>query len=469
MILEREQIQRYMRHIIMPEISGPGQKKLLDSSILIYCENISSCAVLLYYLSAMGIGKIACYAGNIDGMEFISRKVRGLNPDLQLRIIDVSGDRKADPSAGYNAVIRFYEKPVSMPEIDIADVPLIFTAVAGDCGYIKAVRPGESLEQAVAEINDLYAGHTESGYSSLFGNAYLGFNCILAAAEAVKVLLDIGTVSKQALQYNLATYTFNYGQVDDKKTEHNITVESAREKLSRARILIIGSGGLGSPAAYTLALSGIGTLGLVDFDTVEISNLNRQILHSTDTLGMPKVVSAESFLRALKPDIEIRTYEQKLSLENAEALISDYDIVIDGLDNLPNRYLLNDVCYFLKKPMLEAGVLRFDGLATTILPDVSPCYRCIFPETEDKSPIPACSETGVLGAVPGIMGTIQAIEAIKHLTGIGTPLVNKLLIFDALNTDFTLLDIDKASNCELCGTNPEIKSPRSYEFTCKDE
>ncbi|HYE84449.1 MAG TPA: HesA/MoeB/ThiF family protein [Clostridia bacterium] len=469
MILEREQIQRYMRHIIIPEIGGPGQKKLLDSSILVCCEGISNCAVLLYYLSAMGIGKIDCYAANIDGIELITQNARGLNPDLQLRIIDISGNQKLDLSVDYNVTIMFYEKAISNPEINIANIPLIFTAVAGGYGYIKTVRARESVGQVIDDINSLYADYKECSVCTLFGNAYLGFNCTLTAIETVKVLLDIGSVSEQALHYNLSTYTFACSQANNEKPEYSINLESAREELSRARILIVGSGGLGSPAAYALVMSGIGKLGLIDFDTVEISNLNRQILHSADTIGMAKVRSAERFLRTLNPDIELCTYEQRFSIENAEALISDYDIVIDGLDNLPNRYLLNDMCYFLKKPLLEAGVLRFDGLVTTILPGRSPCYRCIFPEAEDNSPVPSCSETGVLGAVPGIMGMLQAIEAIKYLTGIGVPLVNKILMFDAMKTDFTLLDIDKAVNCELCGTNPTIRTPKNYEFICKNQ
>ncbi|MGE5677016.1 MAG: HesA/MoeB/ThiF family protein, partial [Pseudomonadota bacterium] len=229
------------------------------------------------------------------------------------------------------------------------------------------------------------------------------------------------------------------------------------------------SGGLGSPAAYVLARSGIGKLGLVDYDTVEVSNLNRQILHSTETVGMPKVRSAERYLRTLAPDTEVCTYDQKFSAANAEEIVSEYDIVIDGLDNLPNRYLLNDVCYFIRKPFIEAGVLRFDGLATTILPDVSPCYRCIFPESKEQASVPSCSETGVLGAVPGVMGVIQALEAMRYITGIGAGLVNKIFIYDALNADISLVDVYRSHQCELCGTAPTIKTIKDYDFVCKSK
>jgi molybdopterin/thiamine biosynthesis adenylyltransferase len=339
----------------------------------------------------------------------------------------------------------------------------------GDYGYLRTVRVKENISPAIAEINNLYAANKECEHFSLFSTAYIGLNCTLAAIEAVKVLLNIGTVCEQALHYDLGTYNFAYGPIDHVKKESSISPETARKKLVEAKVLIIGSGGLGSPAAYALAMTGIGKLGLVDFDTVEISNLNRQILHSTDTIGMAKVKSAEIFLKRLAPDLEICTYNEKFSLENAEAIIADYDIVIDGLDNLPNRYLLNDICYFLEKPWLEAGVLRFDGITTAILPGKSICYRCIFPEVKDRGPIPSCSETGVLGAVPGVMGMIEAIEVIKYLTGIGVPLVNKLLVFDALTTDFNLLDIERSPHCELCGTDPTIKAPKDYEFTCKSK
>jgi len=469
LILEREQIQRYMRHIIMPEIGGPGQKKLLDSSVLVHCESISNSAVMLYYLAAMGIGKIDCYAENIDGMEFISRNAKGLNPDLQLQIADVPGIEEYDYTDNYDIIIIFYEKAVQSSRINATDTPAIYTAVAGDWGYIRTVRTKESISQIIDEINNLYAEIKNPEYFSLFSKAYLGFNCTLTAIEAVKVLLNIGSVSEQALKYDLSTYNFGYNQFNNAKKEYVINPENARKELSKAKVLIIGSGGLGSPAAYTLAMSGIEKLGMIDFDTVETSNLNRQILHSTDTIGMAKVKSAEIFLKRLNSDVEICTYNEKFSLENAEALIADYDMVIDGLDNLPNRYLLNDVCYFLKKPWLEAGVLRFDGLATTILPDKSICYRCIFPEVKGRGPIPSCSETGVLGAVPGVMGMIQAIEAIKYLTGVGVPLVNKLLVYDALNIDFTLLDIDRSPHCKLCGTDPTIKTPKEYEFVCTNQ
>lgn len=469
MILEREQIQRYIRHIIMPEISGPGQKKLLGSSILVCCDSISNSAVMLYYLAAMGIGKISYQAETTDGFEPIFQNAIGLNPDLQLQMADISGNNKSDVTAKYDAIIMFCEKAAPNLKINDMDTPLIFSAVVGDCGYIKTVRGTQNEAQVIDEITNLYIENKNYEHLPLFNNAYLGLIGTLTAIEAVKALLDIGSAGEQALQYNIANYSFANGPVSNKKAEYTIDLDSMKERLGKAKILIVGTGGLGSPIAYILAMSGVGRLGLIDYDTVEISNLNRQILHSTETIGMAKVKSAEIFLKKLNRDVEIRTYEEKFSLENAEALVSEYDLVIDGLDNLPNRYLLNDVCYFLKKPMIEAGVLRFDGLATTIIPDKSPCYRCIFPESADNSTVPSCSETGVLGAVPGVMGIIQAIEAIKYLTGAGATLVNKILIFDALHSDFSLLDVDKSPGCALCGTDPNITELKDNEFVCNDK
>lgn len=456
MILGRDQIQRYMRHIIMPEVGGPGQKILLNSSILILCGSISDSALLLYYLAAMGIGKISCYVEDTDGIELISENVGGLNPDLELLIADTSSDR----TANYDATIIFCEKSVENLKIDITNVPIVFAAVAGDCGYIRTIRTEDNINQTIDEINSFFINNKSYEYLPLFSKAYIGFTCTLAAIEVVKLMLGISGNKGKALQFNLATYDFNYGHIKNESVEYTSNLKAAREKLSKTKVLIIGCGGLGSPTAYMLAMSGIGKIGLIDYDTVEVSNLNRQILHSNNNIGMAKVKSAEQFLNRLNPAVEICTYNQKFSLENAEKLIADYDMVIDGLDNLPARYLLNDVCYFLGKTWIEAGVLRFSGLSTTILPGKSPCYRCIFPESKENSPVCSCSESGVLGAVPGVMGMIQTIEAVKLITGLGVPLVNKILYFDALYDEFTLFGVESSPNCELCGVKPTIPDLR---------
>lgn len=460
MILEKEQIHRYMRHIIMPEISGAGQKMLLDSSVLVCCENLGHSAFMLYYLTAIGIGRITCKTQNMTGSQGLSENLKGLNPDVKLSFID-SLDTKDD----FDTIIIFngIEETCLHKYIDKA-VPFIFAAVKNDKGLFRTAARKESYEEAMNEYKN-FCNKADSQVQ-LLNHPCNGLLGAFAAIEAVKALLHIGSLCEDPLYIDLWNYSFLNDDFD--KTQQWNTADYI-ERLKNSKVLIVGSGGLGSPVAYILAQMGIGKLGLVDFDTVDISNLNRQILHSTDRIGMAKVESAKAFLKELNPDIEICAYNQKFSKENAESLIKDYDIVVDGLDNLPTRYLLNDACFFLKKPLVEAGVLAFNGLATVIVPEVGPCYRCTFPEVEDTSAIPSCSETGVLGAVPGIMGALQAAEVIKQLMGIGETLINKIIMFDALSAEFTKLDIYKEDSCPLCGSNPTIDALKDYNFICSTE
>ena len=470
MILEREKINRYMRHIIMPEIGGMGQKKLLDSSILLYCDNLSNSALMLYYLTAMGIGKIHCHAGYALDKELLIQNLQSLNPHVEICITDNSYHQQAVQDSNYDTVIVSSEKAgINIDFSNLQNMPIILTAAAGDCGYLQTVNREKNLSLALDELNSFYLNNDNDQSASLFNKACISLLGTLAAIEAVKILLNIGCECKNALQFDLASLNFIYDENTLNPLKYSLKADQISKQLKKAKALIVGSGGLGSPAAYMLASMGIGRLGLVDYDTVEISNLNRQILHATDKIGMPKVKSAEEFLKRFNSEIDICTYDQKFSIENAEELIKDYDIIIDGLDNLPTRYLLNDICYFLKKPLIEAGVLRFYGLATTIQSDIGPCYRCIFHENTNSSPIPSCSETGVLGAVPGVMGIIQAVEVLKHLTGIGIPLVNKILMFDGLNLDIAVLDIYKDPSCALCGNDATIDSLKNYEFECNSK
>jgi len=462
MILEREQIQRYLRHILMPEISGRGQKKLLDSSILIYCHSLSNSALMLYYLAAMGIGKISCYTEDLTGIKFIKEHINKLNPDVDFSIVLETKDN-------YDAAVICCEKSELPSNICDWHIPTILSATSGDYGFLKSIILNKSIHGAIEEINSFYTKISNQQADTLFNKSCISLLGVLTSIEVVKALLKIGITQEETLQFDLYSYDFEYGKDLANVQLYNLDQENIIKTINKAKVLIVGSGGLGSPVAYMLASMGIGKLGLVDYDTVEISNLNRQILHSTDKIEMAKVKSAAEFLKRLHPEMAICTYEQKFSIENAEDIIKDYDIVIDGLDNLPTRYLLNDVCYFMKKTLIEAGVLGFKGLATTIQPDIGPCYRCIFPESSDNSTIPACSETGVLGAVPGVMGIIQAIEALKHLTGIGIPLQGKILQFDAMDLDITVLDIHKEPRCELCGNTATIHSLKNYEFVCTNK
>ncbi|MCL6648738.1 MAG: molybdopterin-synthase adenylyltransferase MoeB [Chloroflexi bacterium] len=238
-----------------------------------------------------------------------------------------------------------------------------------------------------------------------------------------------------------------------------------QKKLLRARVLLVGAGGLGSPAALYLAAAGVGTLGLIDFDLVDMSNLQRQILHRTSTVGRPKVESGKQTLTDLNPDVTVITHQVPLNAENALEIIPQYDIVVNGCDNFPTRYLVNDACYLLKKPLVDGSIFRFEGQATVYLPGKG-CYRCVFPAPPPAGAVPSCAEAGVLGVLPGIIGVIQAIETIKLILGLGEPLVNRLLLFDALEMSFRQVRLRRNPNCPLCGDHPTIHQLIDYEDFC---
>jgi adenylyltransferase/sulfurtransferase len=242
-----------------------------------------------------------------------------------------------------------------------------------------------------------------------------------------------------------------------------------QEKLLNSKVLVIGAGGLGSPAILYLAAAGVGTIGIVDFDVVDFSNLQRQVIHNTERVGTPKVESAKRTVEMLNPDVKVITYNTRISKENIMDIIKDYDVVLDGTDNFPTRFLINDACYFAGKPLVSAAMLRFEGQVSVFdyrMKEKSPCYRCLFPEPPPPGLVPSCQEAGILGSIGGIMGCIQATEAIKLILGIGEPLVGKLLIMDALSMDFRKVKLRKDPNCPLCGEKPVIKELIEYEQVC---
>jgi len=243
--------------------------------------------------------------------------------------------------------------------------------------------------------------------------------------------------------------------------------KQGQERLLSARVLIIGAGGLGSPSALYLAGAGIGKIGIVDFDRVSLDNLHRQILHSTSKVGIGKTESAKSALEALNPDIDIEVYNLRIDATNISDIINEYDIVIDGTDNISSKYLINDACVFLKKPLIHGGILRFEGQVITIIPDESACYRCIFTEPPKKGVLENCQQAGILGTVAGIIGTIQANEAIKYIVGIGEQLIDRMLFFDALSGSFRSIDVKRNKTCPICGDNPTITKLESHEFNCQ--
>ena len=241
---------------------------------------------------------------------------------------------------------------------------------------------------------------------------------------------------------------------------------AGQRKLKQASVLLIGTGGLGAPLGLYLAAAGVGHLGLVDFDIVDESNLQRQIIHGVSTLGKPKIESAKARLADINPLVEVTTYEANLTSDNAFDIMRPYDIVIDGTDNFPTRYLVNDACVLLGKPNVYGSIFRFEGQASVFAVDEGPCYRCLYPEPPPPGLVPSCAEGGVLGVLPGIIGTIQATEAIKLIIGQGNPLVGRLLLFDALDMRFRELKLRKNPDCPVCGANPTVTELIDYEAFC---
>lgn len=239
-----------------------------------------------------------------------------------------------------------------------------------------------------------------------------------------------------------------------------------QRKLKASSALVIGTGGLGSPVALYLAAAGVGRIGLVDYDVVDSSNLQRQVIHGTSTIGKLKVESAKAKLLDLNPDIEVDIYNEPYTSANAMRIAADYDIIIDGTDNFPTRYLTNDVSVFLGKPNIYGSIFRFDGQVSVFYAKEGPCYRCLFPEPPPPGLVPSCAEGGVLGVLPGTIGTIQATEALKVLLGIGTPLIGKLLLYNALDMSFDFVTLKKNPNCRVCGPNADIKELIDYEEFC---
>jgi adenylyltransferase/sulfurtransferase len=239
-----------------------------------------------------------------------------------------------------------------------------------------------------------------------------------------------------------------------------------QRRLKAARVLCVGAGGLGSPASLYLAAAGVGTLGLVDFDNVDVSNLQRQILYSTDDVGRPKLASAAARLSGLNPDVKIVTHETALTSANALDIFRQYDIVVDGADNFPTRYLVNDACVLTGRPNVYGSIFRFDGQASVFATQGGPCYRCLYPEPPPPGLVPSCAEGGVLGVLPGIVGTIQATEAIKLIIGAGETLAGRLLLFDALQMSFRILKLRRDPACPVCGDSPTVKTLIDYEHFC---
>jgi len=239
-----------------------------------------------------------------------------------------------------------------------------------------------------------------------------------------------------------------------------------QKQLKQAKVLTVGTGGLGSPLAMYLAAAGIGTIGIVDFDVVDESNLQRQILHGTSDVGRPKVESARDRIKDINPNVNVVVHEEALTSENALDILRDYDVIVDGTDNFPTRYLVNDACVLLGKPNVYGSIFRFEGQASVFWAEEGPCYRCLYPEPPPPGLVPSCAEGGVLGILPGAIGTIQATETVKLILGIGEPLIGRLMLYDALGMSFREMKLRKDPNCPVCGENPTVTELIDYQEFC---
>ena len=242
-----------------------------------------------------------------------------------------------------------------------------------------------------------------------------------------------------------------------------------QKKLLNGSVLIIGAGGLGAPAALYLAAAGVGHIGIVDADEVDLSNLQRQVIHATADIGKAKVKSAKESMEAINPDVKVSTYRMFVDSTNVRELIREYDFIIDGTDNFPAKFLINDACVLEKKPFSHAGIIRFQGQLMTYVPGEGPCYRCVFKNPPPKDAVPTCKQAGVIGAMGGVIGSLQAMEAIKYLIGKGDLLTGKLLTYDALKMEFRKINLKKDCNCAVCGEHPTILEPIDYEQVVCEE
>ena len=239
-----------------------------------------------------------------------------------------------------------------------------------------------------------------------------------------------------------------------------------QKQLKQAKVLTVGTGGLGSPLALYLAAAGIGTIGIVDFDVVDKSNLQRQILHGTSDVGRPKVESARDRIQDINPNVNVVVHEEALTSENALDILKDYDVIVDGTDNFPTRYLVNDACVLLGKPNVYGSIFRFEGQASVFYAEEGPCYRCLYPEPPPPGLVPSCAEGGVLGILPGAIGVVQATETVKLILGIGEPLVGRLMLYDALEMNFREMKLRKNPDCPVCGENPSVTELIDYQEFC---
>ncbi len=455
MSLEQAQINRYARHVLLPEVGVAGQEKLLAAAVSICGKDVQSVAAAIYYLAAAGIGQIDCQVDDAGGFGALAAEIQDLNRDVCLTLAD-----------GRHCAFRVIMGP---PDYVAQKQALLLTAfvptvlslyhcwqgvqlVASERGSLLGF-----LAKLQAAQGDERAPYGKDEGGAVFSRCFLN---ALSAVEVIKLVLGIGGPTTEFLHADLLSMEFAKVKTEGGAAALQafcalVPTDCQAGKSSGGKVLIVGAGGLGSPAAYALALSGGGTVGLADYDTVELSNLNRQILHSESRIGMAKVASAACFLKRLNPRMDVKQYAVRLDAKNAAEIIAGYDVVIAAVDNYPGRLLLNDACFFAGKPLVEAGATGFDGTIRTILPRQGPCYRCSNAALSDDTPL-FRTAPGVFGPVPGVMGFLQAAEAMKLLTGVGDVASERMIFFDGLFSEFCTIKLARNAACPLCGAHPHL-------------
>ncbi len=385
----------------------------------------------------------------------------------------------ADLIAQAKAEIEEVQPTEAAAELDAGDVALIDVRESTEFeerhieGAIHVPRSylEQRIEQYVPDRSKRVILYCASGIRSALAaktmGEELGYEDVTSMAGGITLWRDRGlpVVTPRSLTQ----------EQKERYSRHILVPEIGLEgqmKLLDAKVLLLGTGGLGSPTALYLAAAGVGTLGLIDDDVVDASNLQRQVIHNTERIGMPKTESARMAIEALNPDVDVVEHRVRFGPENVIDLLSDYDVIVDGADNFPTRYLLNDASVRLNKPVVSASILSFDGQISTFVPHEGPCYRCLYPTPPPAELAPSCGAAGVLGVLPGIMGLLQALEVVKLVTGAGRPLIGRLLLFEALGTEFTELKVRRDPECPICGPNaPQVadedlgKFP-DYELFC---
>lgn len=349
---------------------------------------------------------------------------------------------------------------VDVREKDEVRAGFIPGAISIPRGFLE-MQAEQKLPKKDATIVLYCAGGTRSAFAAK-ALQDLGYTRIESANPGFTRWKDVG--------YPVATPAQLSDAQVDRYSRHLLLPEvgeKGQEKLLKSRVLLLGAGGLGSPAALYLAAAGVGTLGIIDGDTVDASNLQRQIMHGTDRIGTPKVESARRTIQNLNPDVKVLPFQERLTRDNVDRVFDQgWDVIVDGLDNFATRYLVNDASVWKRIPVVHGSIFRFDGQVTTFWPGKGPCYRCLYPEPPPAHLAPSCAEAGVLGVLPGLVGTIQATEAVKVVLGVGEPLVGRLLTYDSLKMKFGSLKLRRDEKCPVCGDHPSIKTYVDYDEFC---